>query len=433
MEKGCQKSKRLSYMAKFKHKVIQCAEEKGNRKDTAIFGADESNVRLWQKHKTAISKCEASRRKCTVPKKGQLPETDDAVFTFFQERRKIGLSVSCDLLREEAIKATSLNIRRSRFKASKGWAIRFMRQMGLALQHRTICQKFPKNLEQELLNYQRYITNLRKTKNFLMGQIANANKTAIYLDMPTNYTLEKKGVKEVLLKTTGCKKLHLTVMLAATADWRKLPPLLILKRKTLPKLEVFPKDVIVRAQQKGWMTEELMLERLKIVWSRRPEAFLNQPSMPVLDAFKGHVTDSMKDQLYKMKTDLVVIPGGMTSMLQQMGVSINKLLKDRLRQQYLTWIMDPACELTETEKIKCAAPSEVARWVSAVWKAIPESIIISSFKKCCLSNALDGSKNDIVWEDDVEDGRTMLKIKMIVTGWRARITIHLSDDSESDE
>jgi len=28
-----------------------------------------------------------------------------------------------------------------------------------------------------------------------------------------------------------------------------------------------------------------------------------------------------------------------------------------------------------------AAPSEVARWVSAAWKAIPESIIVRSFKK----------------------------------------------------
>jgi hypothetical protein len=46
MEEGRQKSKRLSYMAKFKHEVIQCTEEKGNRKVAAIFGVDESNVRL---------------------------------------------------------------------------------------------------------------------------------------------------------------------------------------------------------------------------------------------------------------------------------------------------------------------------------------------------------------------------------------------------
>jgi len=41
--------------------------------------------------------------------------------------------------------------------------------------------------------------------------------------------------------------------------------------------------------------------------------------------------------------------------------------------------------------------------VSAAWKAIPESIIVQSFKKCCISNALDGSEDDIVWEDDGED------------------------------
>jgi hypothetical protein len=44
MEEGCQKSKRLSYTVKFKCEVIWCAEEKGNRKATEIFGVDESNV-----------------------------------------------------------------------------------------------------------------------------------------------------------------------------------------------------------------------------------------------------------------------------------------------------------------------------------------------------------------------------------------------------
>jgi hypothetical protein len=44
MEEGQQKSKRLSYMAKFKREVIWCAEEKGHRKAAAIFEVNESNV-----------------------------------------------------------------------------------------------------------------------------------------------------------------------------------------------------------------------------------------------------------------------------------------------------------------------------------------------------------------------------------------------------
>ena len=54
--------------------------------------------------KAAIGGCEASRKKFTGPKKGRFPETDDAVFKFFSERRKTGLFVSYDLLRKETIK-----------------------------------------------------------------------------------------------------------------------------------------------------------------------------------------------------------------------------------------------------------------------------------------------------------------------------------------
>ena len=42
-------------------------------------------IRLWRKHKGAISGCEASRKKFTGPKKGRFPQIDDAVFNFFRE------------------------------------------------------------------------------------------------------------------------------------------------------------------------------------------------------------------------------------------------------------------------------------------------------------------------------------------------------------
>ena len=72
-----------------------------------------------------------------------------------------------------------------------------------------------------------------------------------------------------------------------------------------------------------------------------------------------------------------------------------------------------------------AAPSEVTRWVSAARKANPESIIVRSFKKCCISNALDGFEDDILWEDDGED-----------KDGSDRVTDNysvMSDDGESDE
>ena len=63
-------------------------------------------------------------------------------------------------------------------------------------------------------------------------------------------------------------------MLAITGDGRKLPPFLIFKRKTNPKTpkseKLFPGDVIVRNQEKGWMTETLMFDWLRNVLEIHP-------------------------------------------------------------------------------------------------------------------------------------------------------------------
>ena len=64
-------------------------------------------------------------------------------------------------------------------------------------------------------------------------------------------------------------------------------------------------------------------------------------------------------------------------------------------------------------------------WVSAAWKAIPESIIVRYFKKCCIRNALDGSEDDILWEDDGEDKDD--------SDWVTDNDSVMSDDSVSDE
>jgi len=63
--------------------------------------------------------------------------------------------------------------------------------------------------------------------------------------------------------------------------------------------------------------------------------------------------------------------------------------------------------------------------VSAAWKAIAESIIVRAFKKCFISNALDGSEDDILWEDDGEDKDE--------SDWVTDNGSIMSDDGESDE
>jgi len=55
----------------------------------------------------------------------------------------------------------------------------------------------------------------------------------------------------------------------------------------------------------------------------------------------------------------------------------------------------------------------------------PESIIVRYFKKCCISNALDRSEDDILWEDDGEDKDD--------NDWVTDSDWVMGDDGECDE
>jgi hypothetical protein len=59
------------------------------------------------------------------------------------------------------------------------------------------------------------------------------------------------------MKTIGYEKLQVTVILCITTNYNKLPPYVILNRKTVPE-ESFYEDVIVWAQNNTWMTLEIM-------------------------------------------------------------------------------------------------------------------------------------------------------------------------------
>ena len=57
--------------------------------------------------------------------------------------------------------------------------------------------------------------------------------------------------------------------------------------------------------------------------------------------------------------------------------------------------------------------------------AILESVIVRSFKKCCICNTLGGSEDDILWEDNGADKDD--------SDWMTDNDSFTSDDGESDE
>lgn len=411
------KERRLSYSIAFKLEVVKYALEHGNRAAARRFGPPptEKMIREWRKQKVDLMNANKSKktlRSCS-PK---WPKLEEHVKTWIINHRKNGITVSTKMILMEARKL-AIDMSIADFSGTTSWCERFMKRNDLCMRTKTtIAQKLPPEYERKIIEFHKYVLNLRKMKCFEIGQIGNMDEVPLTFDVPSNRTVDVKGAKTVTIKTSGNEKTRYTVVLACCADGSKLPPLLIFKRKTLPKCTI-PHGMYIHVHPKGWMDGEGMKLWLQRVWSRRPGGLLKKSSLLVCDQFRAHITESAKILAAELKTHLAVIPGGLTSQLQPLDVSINKPFKGFMREEWIKWIEAPTHDFTPTGRMKRPSISTVCEWVKKSWQKVKTETIVKSFKKCGISNALDGSEDDILYEESDDP----------------RENIYANDFSSSDE
>jgi hypothetical protein len=170
----------------------------------------------------------------------------------------------------------------------------------------------------------------------------------------------------VAMKTTGYEKLRVTVMLCITANGNKLPPYVILNRKTVPE-ENLCKDIIRNLGPTKCMGDiGVNGKLLGCVWEYQPGALSKPRSMLAMDAFRGHLYNRIRNRLRNKNTALVIIPSGMTSQFQALDMSITKSINHLVRKHY-------------DGKIKKASASVILEWISKSRKEVPVNIIPKSF------------------------------------------------------
>ena len=157
------------------------------------------------------------------------------------------------------------------------------------MRHKTkIAQKLPAELDEKVISFQRYVIKKRVEHQYALANIGNMDEMPMNFDMPPNRTVNSKGSKTVLIKT------RFTVVLACMADGTKLKPMVVFKRKTMPKLKL-PSGVIVHLHPKGWMDEDGVKLWTDKLWKKRPGGLMKTKSLLVWDMFKAHVTEKSKD------------------------------------------------------------------------------------------------------------------------------------------
>eukprot|EP00072_Mus_musculus_P066083 XP_017167846.1 PREDICTED: pogo transposable element with KRAB domain isoform X1 [Mus musculus] len=393
---------RRSYDAGFKLMVVEYAESTNNCQAAKQFGVLEKNVRDWRKVKPQLQNAHAMRRAFRGPKNGRFALVDQRVAEYVRYMQAKGDPITREAMQLKALEiAQEMNIPEKGFKASLGWCRRMMRRYDLSLRHKVpVPQHLAEDLTEKLVTYQQSVLALRRTHDYEVAQMGNADETPICLEVPSRVTVDNQGEKPILVKTPGREKLRITAMLGVLADGRKLPPYIILRGTYIPPGK-FPSGMEIRCHRYGWMTEDLMQDWLEVVWRRRTGAVPRQRGMLILNGFRCHATDSVKSSMENMNTDMVIIPGGLTSQLQVLDVVVYKPLNDSVRAQYSNWLLAGNLALSPTGNAKKPPLGLFLEWIMVAWNSISSESIVQGFRKCHISSNLE-DEGDVLWEIEGE-------------------------------
>lgn len=77
----------------------------------------------------------------------------------------------------------------------------------------------------------------------------------------------------------------------------------------------------------------------------------------------------------------------------------------QIRYRWVEWMRRPDPDKTKGGNLKSPSPKLLCEWIKQAWDDIPTALIIKSFLKAGISNALDGSQDELIFDDvDVTEG-----------------------------
>ena len=174
-----------------------------------------------------------------------------------------------------------------------------------------------------------------------------------------------------------------------------LPPFVIFKgKRKLKNLSV----------QRGWVLTvqhaDLMKHWVQEIWLKYTS---RRKALLVMDSFSGHCTEEIRD-LSRNNTDIALIPGGCTSKLQPLDVSLNQPFKSICRSEFAKFCRSQLSATTDpTNRLKTASKQEVLNWLqeAQAYLTSQSPVVTGSFKVMGILTAANGSEDHLVRNPDI--------------------------------
>jgi len=379
------------------------------------------------------------------------PELETRLYQEFLERREAGRSVRQGWFRIESqfqFRQIYPQVNPAVFRFSNGWFRGFLDRHKISLRCITNkAQKLPRDYEILIINWLRF--NRRNSQpraenfweiavNYPVGRyelsnICNLDETPIPFEYLHGKTYNQQGEKTVRVKETrsGWDKRQATLVVCIFADGvARVPPMIIFHgtgTRLRAERQRYHQNVLVEFNPTAYMNDTLF-ERYII--SHLIPVLGNRPTLFALDLMGSHKTPAVLDLLRQNNITPSLIPAGCTSLVQPLDVSVNKPLKERIR------------DLTDERIFQLESMAEFEKWTvgdrrvmttECVGEAFHQfhteraEVIQRSFRKVGLSLPIDGSADN---ELDIK-GLTNLRIG----DWRGdlqAVNDHADVENEND-
>ncbi|KAK6009514.1 hypothetical protein OSTOST_25549 [Ostertagia ostertagi] len=125
-----------------------------------------------------------------------------------------------------------------------------------------------------------------------------------------------------------------------------------------------------------------MKEWIHEIWLQRPDASTQQGSSAlILDAALSHRTEATK-QCLQQYFRMIMIPGGLTKLLQPLDISVNNSFKSNLRRCWEDWMIEEERHnYTKSGKRQRPSYEEICAWIATSWDHVTSDCILNGFRK----------------------------------------------------
>ena len=401
-----------SYTIAEKLKAIEIAEKNSNHFVEENFGIDRKNVRRWRNQKNDLIEAENKKKK-KLPGGGRKAylniDEESKLINRIKENRNLGIAITSHsvLLFIQKLKP---EFAKKNNHTQKELVYRFLHRNGFSFRRPShIGQPLPSNYADLFLTFQKKV--ILSKKNLLIDdnsfdRIINVDETPLYMEMPANTTIEKKGTNNIEVCTFGGEKVRISLILGVSGNGYKLPPVLIFKakkdgrlEKTLNELElVKQKKIYIYCQENAWSDYDIFKKWIDKIYLDYQDKVIKNTCLLILDKAPSHCCSTIIEYLNNKNIKRIFIPGGLTRKLQPLDIAVNKPFKDHIKKNFAQYEIDNNNNIITNHHAKVDRKI-IVDWVCDIWyNKIEPKIIINGFKKTGITAKNDGSEDDLATE-----------------------------------